>query len=100
VIVIDGTIIRSVGHDVPKDARVVDLGDVTLLPGLFDMHTHLSIGRTEDTQRPDYYGGPVDHALQAAANARATLMAGFTSVRECGANDFIDVALKRAIERN
>jgi imidazolonepropionase-like amidohydrolase len=100
VIVIDGTTIRSVGRDVPKDARVIDLGDVTVLPGLFDMHTHLSIGRTEDTQRPDYFGGPVDNALQAAMNARATLMAGFTSVRECGANDFIDVALKRAIERN
>lgn len=100
VIVIDGETIRSVGHDVPSDARVIDLGDVTLLPGLFDMHTHLSIGRTEDTRRADYFGGPVDAALQAAVNARTTLLAGFTSVRECGANDFIDVALKRAIERN
>lgn len=100
VIVIDGAQIQSVGTVVPKDARVIDLGDVTLLPGLFDMHTHLSVGHTADTKPTEYYGGPVDHALQAATNARATLMAGFTSVRECGANDFIDVALKRAIERD
>ena len=100
VIVIDGDHIKAVGTVVPKDARVIDLGDVTLLPGLFDMHTHLSVGRTPDTKPTEYYGGPVDHALQAALNARATLMAGFTTVRECGANDFIDVALKRAIERD
>src|SRR5204863_47917 len=100
VVVIDGDHIKSGGREVPKDARVIDLGDVTLLPGLFDMHTHLSIGRTPDTKPADYYGGPVDHALQASMNARATLMAGFTTVRECGANDFIDVALKRAIERD
>ena len=100
VIVVDGEQIKSVGREVPKDARVIDLGDVTLLPGLFDMHTHLSIGRTTDTKPTEYWGGPVDHALQASMNARATLMAGFTTVRECGANDFIDVALKRAIERD
>jgi imidazolonepropionase-like amidohydrolase len=103
VIVVDGETIKSVGgpplKDIPKGARVVDLGDVTLLPGLFDMHTHLSVGGNPETRRSDYYGGPVDAAIQAAANARVTLMAGFTSVRECGANDFIDVALKRAIAR-
>ena len=99
VLVIDGETIKSAGGDMPKDARVIDLGDVTLLPGLFDMHTHLSVGGNPETRRPDYYGGPVDAAMQAAANARATLMAGFTTVRECGANDFIDVALKRAIAR-
>jgi len=99
VIVIDGESIKSVDGEVPKGARVVDLGDVTLLPGLFDMHTHLSVGGNPETRRSDYYGGPVDAALQAATNARVTLMAGFTSVRECGANDFIDVALKRAIAR-
>ena len=102
VIVIDGATIRAVARDVPPNARVLDLGDVTLLPGLIDMHTHLTIGRSNDPDvgpRDRFGGGPVDAAFQAAVNARATLRAGFTSVRECGANDFIDVALKRAIER-
>jgi imidazolonepropionase-like amidohydrolase len=70
VIVVDGDRIQAVGTVVPKDARVIDLGDVTLLPGLFDMHTHLSVGRTPETKPMEYYGGPVDHALQAALNAR------------------------------
>lgn len=103
VIVIDGATIQSIGGAVPEGARVLDLGDVTLLPGLFDMHTHLSIGRSNDDDilPPRRFGsGPPDAALQASVNARATLLAGFTTVRECGANDFIDVALKRAIERN
>lgn len=102
VLVIDGATIRAVGGPVPKDARVIDLGDVTLLPGLIDMHTHLSIGRSTDAgvrPAPRFGFGPLDATLQAAVNAKATLRAGFTSVRECGANDFIDVALKRAIER-
>ena len=101
VIVIDGANIRAVGVSAPEGARVIDLGDVTVLPGLIDMHTHLSVGRSNDPsiRPPGRFGGPLDATLQAAANARATLLAGFTSVRECGANDFIDVALKRAIER-
>jgi imidazolonepropionase-like amidohydrolase len=101
VIVIDGANIRAVAVSAPEGARVIDLGDVTLLPGPIDMHTHLSVGRNNDPsiRPPSRFGGPIDATLQAAANARATLLAGFTSVRECGANDFIDVALKRAIER-
>src|SRR2546423_4585049 len=100
VVVIDGNKIAEVRHDVPDGAEVIDLGDVTLLPGLFDMHTHLSLGRTERLRGPDpMSAGPVDMAIQAVVNAHATLMAGFTTVRECGANDFIDVALKNAIER-
>jgi imidazolonepropionase-like amidohydrolase len=65
------------------------------------MHTHLTIGTDAATPRPlrMMTAGPVDLAVQATANARATLEAGFTSVRECGANDFIDAALRRAIDR-
>jgi imidazolonepropionase-like amidohydrolase len=100
VVVVDGNKIAEVRRDVPAGAKVVDLGDVTLLPGLFDMHVHLDIGRTERGGRLDAMAaGPVDHAIQGVENVRATLMAGFTSVRSCGANDFTDVALKNAIER-
>src|SRR5438067_9429476 len=53
VVVIDGNTIAEVRHDVPAGAQLVDLGDVTLLPGLFDMHTHLSLGRTERLRGPN-----------------------------------------------
>src|SRR5688572_30165631 len=100
VVVIDGERIVSVGKDVPAGARVIDLGDVTLLPGLFDMHAHIDIGGTE-ALRPSraFNWSAMDAAYQAAVNARATLLAGFTSIRSAGSNDRIDVVLKRAIER-
>ena len=99
VIVVEGETIRSVGVAPPTTAaKIIDLGDVTLLPGLMDMHTHLSIGRAEGypTGR-ESSDGPIDQAIRATVNAKATLLAGFTSVREAGATDFIDVSLKKAI---
>ena len=100
VVVVDGNTIAEVRRDVPAGATAIDLGDVTLLPGLFDMHVHLDVGRTERVGRADpMSASPVDNAIQAVENTRATLMAGFTTVRSCGANDFIDVALKNAVER-
>jgi imidazolonepropionase-like amidohydrolase len=100
VVVVDGNTIAEVRRDVPAGATAVDLGDVTLLPGLFDMHVHLDVGRGEHGGRLDAMtAGPVDNAIQAVENARTTLMAGFTTVRSCGSNDFIDVALKNAVER-
>jgi imidazolonepropionase-like amidohydrolase len=100
IVVIDGDRISAVTDKVPDGARSIDLGDVTLLPGLMDMHTHLSVGRTPRDKRSETEQiEPADMAIQATENARATLLAGFTTVRECGANNFIDVALKRAVER-
>ena len=100
VVVVEGDRIKSVGRDVPPGAETIDLGSATLVPGLFDMHTHLSVGGTVKTRGPGAMTAtPADTAIQAAVNARETLLAGFTSVRECGANDFIDVALKKAVDR-
>lgn len=84
---------------VPAGARVLDLGDVTLLPGFIDAHTHI-IGRTlGDPLRDvavvrDYasYG-----AIAGVANARNTLMAGFTTIRVVGSSNFDDMALRQAI---
>jgi len=98
VVLIEGDRIVSVGHgvDVPPGTRTIDLGRATLLPGLIDVHTHLS------SESGDYYTdlfrrSPIDNAVRAPANARRTLEAGFTTVRDVGAREYIDVALRDAI---
>lgn len=84
----------------PANAERVDLGDVTLLPGFMDAHTHLGLGPSveDDGAAFDTFAlGGVGAALRGAVNARATVRAGFTTVREAGSIDFLDVALDRAI---
>ncbi len=99
VIVVEGERIRSVGGDgVPADAQIVDLGDVTLLPGLMDMHTHLNYDLNEGWENRPVLESPELNALRGVPYARATLRAGFTTVRDLGASlGFADVALSRAI---
>ncbi len=100
VIVISGNKIASVGGQIPSGATVLDLGDATLLPGFIDSHTHLSYDFD-----PDYNGARLkaldlttaEQAIDATVNARKTLMAGFTTVRDVGSNDFVDVGLRNAI---
>jgi len=84
---------------IPAGANVIDLGDVTILPGFIDAHTHI-IGRTLGDPMSDLavvkdyqgYG-----AIIGVDNARRTLMAGFTSIRVVGASSFDDMALRQAI---
>lgn len=105
VIVIDDNRIAAVGPassvNVPANAKIIDLGDVTLLPGFIDAHTHL-IGRVlgdpagDSALVRDYesFG-----AILGVQHARATLMAGFTTVRNVGASGrFDDMALRKAID--
>jgi imidazolonepropionase-like amidohydrolase len=99
VVVVEGERIRAVNPaSLPAGARVIDLGDTTLLPGLMDMHTHL----TYDLDAESFHRGvretAADAALRGARNARLTLEAGFTTVRNLGAGEFADVALGRAID--
>ncbi len=90
----------AAGAPVAEGACEVDLGDATLLPGLIDLHTHLTVGGAAGRERAGWTlgEGTPDITLRAADNARATLLAGFTTVREAGALDFVDVALERARE--
>ena len=84
---------------VPAGARVYDLGDATLLPGFIDAHVHL-VGRTlGDPGADDAAVRDLDAfaPVISVENARKTLMAGFTSVRNVGAPAFGDLALRQAI---
>ena len=96
VVLVDGDRIQAVGTDlaVPAGYEVLDLADATLLPGLIDCHTHITT-----TYRFLLYGGPMHDAVTAHVHARETLEAGFTTVRDLWAKDFIDVALRDAINR-
>lgn len=100
VIVIDGTRIRSIGGAIPAGAEVIDLGDVTLLPGFIDAHTHLS-GESGDNFYRDYFDNlmrhPAEQALLASTYARKIVEAGVTTVRDVGSRDYIDVSLRNAI---
>ena len=100
LIVVSGGMIQAIGGAPPANATVIDLGDATLLPGFIDAHTHLTMDFN-----PNYSGAmllelqrPVsERAIRSTANARATLMAGFTTVRDVGSEDFLDVGLRNAI---
>lgn len=99
-ILIEGDKITAVGPNltVPAGTEVIDLKDKTVLPGLIDCHTHIT------SQPVNYYEdifrkSPIDVAVLAHVYARRTLEAGFTTVRDVGAGEFIDVALRNAINR-
>lgn len=86
----------------PAGAEVIDLGETTLLPGFMDAHTHLTHERG-DSSANDRVNSleqtSAEKTLVAAEMARRTLMSGFTTVRNLGAEDFIDVGLRNGINR-
>lgn len=102
VVVTDDKIVAigpSASIAVPAGARVIDLGDATLMPGFIDAHTHI-IGRVLGD--PEGANGAVHDydsfgAILAVENANKTLMAGFTTIRNVGAPNFDDMAIRKAI---
>lgn len=101
VVVVEGERIVSLNPPTPPaGARRIDLGGHTLLPGLMDAHVHLNYELVEgwETEPVRFTAG--DYALRAVPNARKTLIAGFTTVRDLGTGaGFSDVALMHAIDK-
>ncbi|MEZ5922200.1 MAG: amidohydrolase family protein [Parvularculaceae bacterium] len=99
VIVVDEGKIAAINPAEAPDGKTVDLGDMTLLPGLMDAHVHLTYDIEPGFENAAVKETIADEALRGARNAEKTLMAGFTTVRNVGATGFSDVSLEHAIDR-
>jgi len=102
IVVVKDQRIVAVGKDaaIPADASVVDLGDATLVPGYIDAHTHITFDHDDNWEKAFYENtlrSVPEQAFHAEANARRALRAGVTTARDVGSSDFIDVALRNAI---
>ena len=104
IILIRGDKISAVGAGltIPPDARIIDLSDMTVLPGLIDCHTHLADGSEDGNGDPLTYlkKSAAQIAFESVPNARAMLYSGFTTVRDVGAyRGLNEVAMRDAIAR-
>src|SRR5437763_3861315 len=107
VVLVQGDKIVDVGSavTVPGDAKVIDLGDMTLSPGFMDAHTHITLdftGNFNERRLKELQTNVSEMTLMAISYARATLEAGFTTVRDLGSRfvsspEFVDIALRNAI---
>jgi imidazolonepropionase-like amidohydrolase len=103
VVVSGGRIVGvGAGAAIPAGAETIDLGDATLLPGFIDAHTHLTMNYREDYTKAMLDGlqkTVPEKAIEATVNARITLLGGFTTVRDVGSSDFLDVGLRNSIDK-
>ena len=108
VVIVQGDKIVDAGSNLsaPADAQVIDLGDATLSPGFMDGHTHLTLDYTDyKKERMEQIDLNVsEKALRATVYARATVEAGFTTVRDVGSRfpgskEMVDVALRNSINK-
>ena len=97
-ITIEGDRIQSVQAGAPKGgASIIELGNATCLPGLIDSHTHLTDETSPTKYNDQFHWNEADYAIRSTIYARRTLLAGFTTVRNVGDNDYDSVSLRNAI---
>src|SRR6184192_1017200 len=109
VVIVQGDKIVDAANNlpIPSGAQVIDLGDATLCPGFMDAHTHLTAdfsGNYNEHRLQELDLNVSEHAIRATAFARATVEAGFTTVRDLGSRfvasrEFVDVALRNSINK-
>ncbi len=100
VIVVEGEKIVAVGNSattIPEEATVIDLSDSFVMPGVMDMHTHI-VGNLDKYFFAGYFQSPHRATIGGVVNARKTLLAGFTTIRNVGASDYADIAIRNAID--
>ena len=100
IVIAEGKITKVVqGYvELAEGDTLIDLRNYTVMPGLMDMHTHLMSQFSKDAYTEKFFMDESDFALRSTMYARATLMAGFTTVRDLGDNGINSIALKRAIK--
>ena len=106
VILVEGNRIKEIGANVaiPAEAKIIDLSKATVLPGLFDAHSHLCMTVIPKRDHGNYYFTTLldstgYRAIEGVANGMAMLQSGFTTVRDIGnAGNYADTDLRRAIE--
>jgi len=98
-VTIDNGVITAVGPTLPGPGNRIDLSQQSCLPGLIDMHVHLTseTAKQADAFRDELTSNPADDAYRSVAYAERTLKAGFTTVRDLGGSDGVNISLKRAI---
>lgn len=101
-VAVDGKTISAVGRgalrDPPAGFDVVDLAGMALLPGLFDCHVHLRSDGLADPRAQVLSDTDALCALRSARNARRTIEAGVTTIRDCGSTNFVDMSVRKAVE--
>jgi imidazolonepropionase-like amidohydrolase len=102
-VLVSGERIISIGPSaqvrVPSGARVIDLTGWTLMPGFFDMHTHIASIDNDGGDLAVLKETAAHGAIYAVINAKKTLEAGFTTIREAGTTDYVDVVVRDAVNR-
>ena len=101
-IVVEGSKIQSIetGYITPgSEDEFIDLSGYTVLPGLMDMHVHLSSEYSKNSYQERINLNAGDYAIRAVSNAEKTLMAGFTSVRNLGDRGGVSISLRNAIKK-